>query len=265
MVRDALRFCGIVIHCASLLCSVRMNTPTPVLLAAIAVISATSLRAVTLGQIDTFQDNTTAGWHVGPASHPAPPSNVGGGAGGAADRFLRVNALGGAGPGSRFSVLSGPQWGGDYLAAGINALVMDVRNFGPDDLSLRLLFEDIPAMGPPTNLALSSTAVLVPGGGDWTTIAFPVTVGSLLPETFGTVEGALRNADVVRLFHNPAPAFPGPSVGPPAVVAILGVDNIRAVAAVPESPVSGAGVLALTLAVIAASRRYRSALPRRPV
>ena len=41
--------------------------------------------------------------------------------------------------------------------------------------------------------------------------------------------GALSNAEELRIFHNPAPAFGGPNNGPPAITALLGIDNIQAV------------------------------------
>jgi hypothetical protein len=111
---------------------------------------------------------------------------------------------------------------------------MDVRNFGPDDLHLRLLFEDFPdAPGqPPDNLALSADAVVVPANSDWVKVMFAVTPAALAGAGFGTVEGALTDVDTIRIFHNPLPEFGGPGAGPPEVNAVLGVDNITAV--VPE-------------------------------
>ena len=58
--------------------------------------------AVLAGQIDTFEDGTSMGWFFGggPLGIPATPAaNVGsGGPAGAGDAFMRVDALGGAGP-----------------------------------------------------------------------------------------------------------------------------------------------------------------------
>jgi hypothetical protein len=194
---------------------------------------AALVSAVTVGQIDTFQDGTTMGWFVGSFDHPNPPHNFPtGGPAGAGDAYLRLTASGGSGAGSRLAVLNEGQWAGDYTAAGITQIKMDVNNFGPDDLHLRLLFEDLDGPGPPVNLALSANAIILPAGSGWTSVVFPVLPGDLVLETFGTVAGALANTDTLRIFHNPNPTFPGPGAGIPPVNAVLGVDNITA--AIPE-------------------------------
>jgi hypothetical protein len=206
-----------------------------------------------LGQVDTFEDGTTMGWGVGGgmAIHPAPPANVAtGGPAGSGDAYLRVTSLGGGGAGSKLSAQNGSQWAQDYVAGGLSAIRMDVNNFGPDDLQLRLLFEDLPgAPGPPVNVALSAAAVLVPAGSGWMSIAFPIEPSDLV-STLGTATAALASADTLRIFHNPAAEFPGPPIGPPAVNAQLGIDNIRAV---PEP----AEVVLLVMGLCACILRWR--------
>ena len=124
--------------------------------------------AVTVGQIDTFEDGTTQNWVAGllGAPHPAPPANQSsGGPAGVDDNFLLVSALGGAGPGSRLSAINfANQWAGDYIASGVSVITMDVRNFGTSDLFLRLSLSD-PGFGPPVNVAFSSQPILLPAGG----------------------------------------------------------------------------------------------------
>lgn len=185
---------------------------------------------------DTFEDGTTMGWFVPDPTHPSPPTNIDtGGPAGAGDNYLQLTAIGGDGAASRLSVLNSSQWAGDYLAAGITAIRMDVNNFGPDDVTLRLLFEDFAGPGPPVNLALTLASIFVPAGSGWMTVEFDLSLANLAVETFGSVIGALSNTDTLRIFHNPDPSFPGPGVGPPAVNVTLGVDNITAMtAAVPE-------------------------------
>jgi PEP-CTERM motif len=160
-------------------------------------------------------------------------------------------ATGGVGAGGRLSVLNESQWTGNYLASGVTLIQMDVNNFGPSDLYLRLLFEDFGAVpGPPLNLALSAQAISVPAGSGWTTAFFPITPADLIVETFGTAIGALSDTNTLRIFHNPNPAFPGPGVGIPTVNVTLGVDNIEALSSTPiPEPVTmlllGSGLLGL--------------------
>jgi len=177
-----------------------------------------------VGQIDTFEDGTTNNWLVGllGAPHPAPPVNVPtGGPGGVDDNYLLLTAVGGSGPGNRLTVINPVQWTGDFIAAGIGGISMDVNNLGDSDLSLRLHLSD-PIAGPPANAAISTNAVFVPAGSGWMSVYF-----SLLPADLtavaGDVNNALTNVTELRLFHSPAPGYPGPSV-----TASLGVDNITA-------------------------------------
>jgi hypothetical protein len=185
---------------------------------------------VTLGQMDTFEDGTTQNWLVGllGASHPAPPTNVPtGGPAGVDDNYLLLTALGGQGPGNRLTAVNvGGQWGGDYISAGVNAIAMDLRNFGSSDLSMRLSLAD-PITGPPTNLAFSTVPIFLPAGGGWTPFVFPINPSDLTAE-IGNANAALTNATEIRIFHSELAQFPGP-----AITAQLGVDNIEATTTTP--------------------------------
>jgi hypothetical protein len=186
--------------------------------------------AVSLGQIDTFSASNE-GWFIGgPMVGPTPvPVQPTGGPSGAGDVYLEITSTGGIGPGSRMVANNSSQWTGDYIAAGVTGIEMDLRNFGQTDLNIRLLFED-PAAAPPLNVATTAGAFL-PAGGGWRHVRFSIAPGDLTVIE-GDATAALSGATFFRVFHNPAPAFPGPlSGGPPAIVATLGVDNI---AAVPE-------------------------------
>jgi hypothetical protein len=221
-----------------------------------------------VGQIDTFEDGTTQGWTAGGVMGvpPFPPTNIStGGPAGSGDNYLLLRAIGIDGPGGRLSAFNLSQWAGDYLAAGITAIRMDVTNFGPEDASLRLLFADAPGGlanpggGPPSNLAITD-AVFVPAGGDWTPISFALDPASLTA-ILGDATTALSNATELRIFHNPSPTFAGPPIGPPPVALNVGVDNILATQGVQVIPEPSSAVLT-AVGLLALFIRRRRAGPR---
>jgi hypothetical protein len=213
-----------------------------------------------VGQVDTFENGTTQNWQVGPDAPPAalPVNVLSGGPAGADDNYLRLSARGGNGPGSKLSVINeSARWTGNYLASGVNAITMDLRNFGPSDLSLRLLFAG--PFGPmgPTSLALTSDAIFLPAESGWTAVTFLIGPENLTAG-LGSVTEALSGVSELRLFHNPAPFFLGPGGNSiPSVSASLGVDNIRA-AAIPEPgtlALVATGLLPLAGAVVRKRRK----------
>ena len=203
-------------------------------LAALATLLPAALAAqVTAGQQDTFEGGTTEGWSVGPAPHPTPPSVVGsGGPGGADDGYLFLQSNGTGGPGGRMSAINFAQWAGDWRAAGIGSVQVDLANFGTSDLYVRFLWAEFGMMGP-VNAAVTNDVAFLAAGSGWQTFTFSLAPGSLVT-LFGTAEGALSNAQEFRLFHNPEPIFFGPPNSSPPVAGALGVDNLTAVAVVPE-------------------------------
>jgi len=210
------------------------------------VFNSAAEAAVILGQLQTFDD--PHGWVIGAGPFVGVPTPVPvelGGPSGPADPYLSIVSTGGDGQGSRLSAQNFAEWSGDYLAAGIDRIELDVRNFGQTDVQLRLLFLELAP--DPVNLAFSTNAIVVPGGSDWTRIAFNITPGALT-SPLGSAVGALSNATELRIFHNPDPFFIPGSM--PPLVANVGVDNIRATAA-PEP----ATWLLLGTAVLYGARR----------
>ena len=200
--------------------------------------------AITLGMSDSFQSGTDGGWSAGPASVNPPAVVASGGPAGAGDGYLLITASGGVGAGSRLTAIAGAQWSGDYGAADVDGITLDVQNFGSTTLQLRLWLA-----GPAGSTALSSTAVTVPAGSGWTAARFALDASALT----GSAQNALAVlADVqqLRLFHSSSAAFPGE-----AIVAALGVDNISAVPEVPAAWLMVPGLLA-----IGALRKRRSAV-----
>ena len=194
----------------------------------LSVLAVPSLSRATPIAVQTFDD--PHGWFFGggpvgilPTAYPVQL----GGPGGATDPFLLVTSNGVAGPQSRLSAINTTEFAGNYTATGVSTITMDLRNFGTNDLFLRLLlldFDDV--TGVPINGALTSTPVFVPGGSGWQQGVFDVTAGGLtLLFPGGTAADLLANVDELRIFHNPLPTFS--AGGMPAIAATLGIDNIR--------------------------------------
>ena len=227
--------------------------------AALFVLGCAIASAASIGQMDTFTTGTQ-NWVAPDPDNPNPPTTALGGPGGALDQYLKLVANGGdfapETAGSRMTVLNGAQWAGNYVAAGIGGIALDVNNLGPDPLYLRLLFESfpgIPGSTPPSALAFSTNAIFVPVRSGWMHIVFPIAPGNLMAPIPGTTAAqALADVDVLRIFNNPNPAFGGPQNGPPMVHATLGVDNITAV---PEP--GSAALIGIGLFLVLRSRKTR--------
>lgn len=203
-------------------------------------------QAVTLGQIDDFEDGTTQGWVAAllGASHPSPPANIpSGGPAGADDNYLLVTSVGGSTAGSKLVVLNPGQWAGDYTSAGVVTIEADVINLGSTEVMLRLMFEDAEG-GPPANVAVSTNAYTLAAGGGWQHVSFGVTAADLTAVA-GSAATVLSHTTILRIFHSTTPTFPGESS-----VAQIGLDNIQAV---PEP----ATLVSLSLAGLALLRRRR--------
>lgn len=202
--------------------------------------------AVTLGQIDNFEDGTTQGWVAAllGASHPSPPANIpSGGPAGVDDNYLQVTSIGGSGAGSKLVALNPAQWSGDYTSANVLAIEADVINLGSSDVMLRLMFED-PDGAPPANVAVSTNAISLAVGSGWQHVRFGITAADLTAVA-GSVSTVLSHTTILRIFHSTTPTFPGESS-----VAQIGLDNIQAV---PEP----ATLIALGLGGLAILRKRR--------
>src|SRR5690242_11158720 len=89
------------------------------------LLSTPSAFGVTLGQRDTFQSGVE-NWVGGTGGLALVPN---GGPAGAGDQFLQLSSGNPPLP-PRTIILNDAQWLGDYLAAGVNSVAMDLRNSG---------------------------------------------------------------------------------------------------------------------------------------
>jgi len=213
-----------------------------------------TVRAISVGQVDDFEDGTIHGWKMGANSITASHmTNIAdGGRAGVGDNFLQVIADGTAVAGGRLTFFNQAQWRGDYLGTGITSIAMDLNNFSSNEaLNLRLAIEG--GMSDPNNpgnfigglFATSASASLDSGSG-WTHVVFSLTPGDLTPvsgrsgATGNDVLAALANVLELRLLNSANPDW----TGLPAV-ATLGIDNIAAVPLPPAVLLFGSGLVGL--------------------
>lgn len=139
---------------------------------------------ITLGQSDNFNDGTLQGWVSGDIN-PNPPVNVNNvGQGGLGDHVMQVlsNDQGG-GPGAQPVVFNKAQWTGDFIAAGVNAITLDIINFsaipinpgleirGPGGTINTLVAGSLPANSGWTSVTISLDPSNFVGGNALTTLA----------------------------------------------------------------------------------------------
>ena len=130
---------------------------------------------VTLGQSDDFNDGTLQSWVSG-GINPNPPSNVMNvGQGGAGDHVMQVlsNNQGG-GPGAQPVVFNTAQWTGDYLAAGITAITLDINN-----LSAIPINPGLEIRGPGGNLN-TVAGTTIPANSGWVSLTLSLDPGNLV-------------------------------------------------------------------------------------
>jgi hypothetical protein len=122
------------------------------------------------------------------------------------------------------------QWIGDYAAAGITTLLLDVRNENAFPLEMRVgLAQGAVGSGGAGDTYVSASAVSVAADGQWHRIALSLAPGAFAPHAANSnpapdAAAALANVSHFRLLHNPAANFLGANVP-----ATFFVDNIRAV------------------------------------
>lgn len=140
------------------------------------LVLAESARAVVFGQVDTFQDGTTMNWANG-----APGNLVNidtGGPAGAGDRYLQLSSNGNLGVGGRLTTFNLQQWLGNYIAQGVNAIEIDLRNTGTTSLNMRLAFKAQNLMNSPGYL--SAPVMLAPGSG-WQHFSISLAPANMIP------------------------------------------------------------------------------------
>ena len=188
--------------------------------------------AIVPGQVSDFQDGTLQGWAGGDIL-----TNVeAGGPAGAGDRFLNVktdplsNQVG-----SRLASFNrDTAWTGNYLAAGITEIVMDLKNLADTviDLEIRMVFFGPGADVQSATRFTSTRSVIVPPDNQWHRAVFSISEDSLTRVLGGdSYDVVMQGVQRILFRHQPG----DPAAGAPAIVAGLGVDNIEAIGPPPAS------------------------------
>ena len=188
----------------------------------------TSTFAISAGQSDDFEDGTTQGWGD-PAGNSV--NIASGGPAGVNDNYMQVSS-GSFGGSARLITFNRSQWTGNYLAAGVTGLTVDLLNSGPSLIPIRIAIREGTG-GAGTPGYSSTTAFSLPADGQWHTAFFSLAAGSLTPiNSPQPLATDLANVAEFRLLSSAAPATIGDSIS-----GQFGVDNITTVVPEPSSVV----------------------------
>ena len=127
--------------------------------------------AIVNGQLDNFEDGTTMGW----AGNMLQVKT--GGPAGAGDHYLELTADG-AGSGGRLTTFNLQQWLGNYIAQGVNAIEIDLRNESTTTLSIRVAFKSQNLMNSPGYL---SAPVILAVGSGWQHFSLSISAANMIP------------------------------------------------------------------------------------
>jgi hypothetical protein len=196
------------------------------------VVQEKPVAAISVGQLSTFTVDLE-GWSQGRAFDGAGVMRAtGGGPAGAGDPHMQIIADAGGTHGGIVVFNLTPGWSGDYRSVGVTAISMDVKNFGPDNLMLRVALGSSAAPMNGGTWFSSITPAILLAGGDWTNIEFP-----LAEPEMALIQGELSFVDLLsnvvslRILHSLIPDDQGLK----NVEATLGVDNILAIG-IPSTP-----------------------------
>jgi hypothetical protein len=170
---------------------------------------------ITLSQVDTFEDGTNQGWNGGIQL---------GGPAGPGDHYLMVAPFpGSAGPRPATNLI---QWTGNYLAAGVTGIEMDLIDLDTPSTFVAPFYVSIWDAAPPIGGSYygQTTYFNLPEDGQWHHATFSLTAGSIV--------SVLANAGELDINGN------GGS---------FGVDNIHAVPELSSMRILLSGIIGIAL------------------
>lgn len=228
------------------------RTPMPLAAALVSLVATLAVPAIpagatiVFGQVDDFENGQLQDWSAG-LRNPSPPTNIAsGGPAGVDDNYLRVASNGSFGAGGKLVVFNEAQWQGDYPAAGVSEIRMQVNNLGTTDLVLRLILEDTPG-----HSLTTLSPVKVAAGSGWETVSFSLATTNLTNAPL--YDAVMGQVHTLTLVHS-ADVIAGRQSAP-NIAAQLGINNITAVPE-PSTPLLTAiGFAAVMCGAFRKSRR----------
>ena len=194
--------------------------------------------AVSPAEVDDFQDGTFENWTGGVSLTNVPN----GGPLGLGDRYLNVSSF------NRLATYNINQWTGDYQAAGVLDIGVDMRNPNAEPLEMRIVL-----FSPNDTRYTSATPHVVPGDSQWHHYVFSLRESDLIVvQDLGTSYGSLMTNMARLMFRYDDVGMAG---GTP-YIGQMGIDNVTAI--VPEPSLAAAALLGVLVA-----RRNRAAALRR--
>jgi autotransporter-associated beta strand protein len=186
--------------------------------------------AITLNEVDSFQgsaDNWNNGVVVGS-----------GGPAGDGDSFLELSS-GSMGLKPRLITLNQMQWTGDFVAAGVGSLTMELKNFGSSALPMRVTIRDVAGNSSVPGYS-STNPFMLPADGQWHLAEFSLTAADMtaVNPSGGTLDPfsyMLMNVAEFRILSSTVPAVVGDVID-----AQVGIDEITALPPPPASIWTGA-------------------------
>lgn len=199
--------------------------------------------AITLGQVDDFQDGTTLEWFEGNLSPNPPINEPNTGPTGAGDHALSNVSTGSFGPGSRMIMFNNAQWTGDYLSAGVDQISLMMRaDPATNSLSMRVAIQGVDG-----SRYASNDAFNLDSDGNWYPAKFDLSSNNMtLLEGTQSLDEVLASVSELRILSAASPSW----IADP-VEAKLFVDNITAV---PE-PSGSLAIIAAWMALLQVAGR----------
>ena len=174
-----------------------------------------TVKAITLGQIDAFEDGTDS-WAGGGVT-----GTPGGGPGGGSDHFLKVSS-GSFGGDVRLITHNDAQWLGDYTTAGVDEITAELMNLGSLAIPIRAVIRE--SDGGSSTPGYASAPFTLPADGQWHLATFSLTTGMSGFNSPQSLATDLANVEDFRILSSVNPSGIGDEIN-----ASIGIDDVTAV------------------------------------